>query len=101
MHADRHVQLLRRGPQRVVVITVKRQIGRRSLPDHRAAQAGLLAALQLLHRVGNVEARQVAYPEEPIRRGRAVFDDPVVVDAKTRFLQRDVGQSVEVEAKAG
>jgi hypothetical protein len=86
------------GPEWVVLLGRERQVGRRVLPDHSAAQPQLAAALELRDAVVHVVQRDHADAEEALGRHSAVLDQPVVEDLETRFLQLGVIQEEKLEA---
>ena len=92
MKADRHLQVLCGGPQFVVMIRAQRQIRMWRLPDQRTSHAHLPRALELRHRMVDVVGGDAGETDEPVRGDRAVLDEPVVVGAEARLLQRRVVQ---------
>src|SRR5262249_56170551 len=79
---DRQVEILRGGPELVVVRRGKRQLCGRYLPDDRAAHAGFAAALQLFDGAADVLHRQHGDPDQPVRPGATVSDKPIGVDTR-------------------
>src|SRR3989442_11271642 len=76
---------------------MKRQIRMRRLPDDRAVEAGLAAALELLHGTVDVVHRDRRDADEAVARDAAVFEKPIVVGAEAGFLQPGVMQVEEVK----
>jgi hypothetical protein len=74
-------------PQPVVVARRERQPGGRHLPDGDAAQAAIAAPLQLGDSSVDVVAGDHSETDQPVRRRRAVVDDPVVVDPGAHALE--------------
>src|SRR5207237_1786400 len=97
VHADRRFEVLRRRPEAVIVAGLERQIRMRRLPDERAMEAGLAAALELLHRVVDVVHRDRRDADEAIAIDAAIFQQPVVVGPEAGLLQP--GVALREEAK--
>ena len=87
VQADWHVQVLRRFPERLVMVGVERQVGVWRLPDESAFEAAITAAAKLLHRLVDVVDRDGGDADQPIQRRLAVLKQPVVVDAEAGLLQ--------------
>src|SRR5712691_7032435 len=97
VHADGRFQVLGRRPEFVVVAGMKREIRMGRLPDQRAPEPRLAAAFQLLDRVVDVINRDGRNADEAVPGDAAVFDQPIVVKAKARFLQPGILESIETQ----
>ena len=70
---------------------------RRRLPHDDAAQTQLVTPLDFAHGVVDVVRRDRRDADQLFRRGGAVLDQPVVVDAEARLLQRRIAEAEEGE----
>ena len=87
MQRERHLELLRGGPEGVIVMMrVGSILGRRG-PDEGAFEPHLGAALEFAARAVNVEQRNHREAGEPARRVTTELSAPVVVNAEAVFLE--------------
>ena len=94
MQVHGQIEILRRGPETLVMFRCKRQARMWHLPDHGADPPAFLAALHLGDGMIDVEHGDQRDTVEPIGHLLAVVDHPVVVGAKERFLQRRIVDAV-------
>src|SRR5262245_18501855 len=87
---DRHYEILGRSPERFIMVRRKRQILMRNLPNHRAAEPFLLAALELFDRMVSIVNGNQGDADKTLRRTPAVINEPVVIHAKTPLLKRGI-----------
>ena len=86
----RHLEILGRRPELLVVVGPERQVRVRRLPDERALEPRLGAALQFLDRLVDVVHGDGRHPHQPVGRHRAIVHHPVVVGAKRHLLKLGV-----------
>src|SRR5439155_23169797 len=79
---DRHVDLLGRGPQRIVRRVAVRHAAQREGEEEAAPRAGAHGALELARRVLGVAEREVGDGDEAPAAPRAELLDPAVVGAR-------------------
>ena len=67
------------------------------MPDDRPLQTGFVAPFELFDTVVDIVHRNGGDPDQTISIDAAIIDQPVVVDAKTGFLQPGIIESKEIE----
>ena len=71
----------------------------RRLPDDRPFQPGLAAALEFLDAVVDVVNRDGGNADQAGCVGAAIVDQPIVVNAKTFFLQSGIVETEEIKTQ--
>src|SRR5271170_6887472 len=87
MQADRRPEVVRHGPEWIVRRVAVGTFGRRRTPDHRAAQALVRRAPELLDSFERIIERDHRDSRQPPRAMRTIVGEPIVVRAKARRAQ--------------
>src|SRR5713226_1905845 len=87
VQVNRHIELLRRGPELIVVFRVKGQARMRHLPNDGASEAGFFAAFQLFYRCIDVVHGDGGDADQAFGSRLTIVDQPVVVGGKASGLQ--------------
>src|SRR5216684_4993636 len=82
MQGNRHIEILRGGPERIVVAMAIRLVVRRRTPNEYSANTYFTAALDLCHRGRDVAEFDGAETDEPLRIVAGILCRPVVEPAK-------------------
>src|SRR6266852_2274669 len=101
MQRQRYPEVLRRGPERIVVGVAVGTLVRRLRPDHRTAHPFLCDAREFGSARGDVFKRDEPKRDEPVEIVAAVFDGPVVERAKACGAQFDVIESEQRHSHRG
>src|SRR5205814_5165339 len=95
MERERHLEILRGGPERIVVWMRIGPIGGRFSPDHRSRHATTLDALQFGNRGGDILKRNQAERDQALEIILAILCGPVIEDAETRRTELSIPEPEE------
>ena len=95
------MQVLRRGPERIVHRTIIRPVFGRSAPDHPAAEAQFCRAFELFDCSRNILKRDQRNGIESLGIVRPEFRHPVVIDPKTGPLEFGVRKLKQGQTQRG
>ena len=95
MEREGHRELLRGGPERLVVRMRIRPLGGRFPPDHRPCHAPALDPLQLGHRGRDILERNKSQRDQALEIILAILRGPVIEGTETRRAELGIRESEE------